>query len=104
MIRYENKREELEETRSIKKPKAEPGYEIKRAMVRDPDNKRRLVKGWKKVRKHKTSKKVGGMSKAQRRKAARKAVKTKRKNVRGQKIAKKRAKQTRKKSKQAGFS
>jgi len=108
MIRYiqqieEAFKEELYETRTISKPKPEAGYEIKRAMVRDPENPKRLVKGWVKTRKNKTSKKVGGMTRSQRKKAAKKMVKTKKKDVAGQRRAKKKAKITRKKSKQAGL-
>ena len=106
MKRYEQIKQEenieLEETRSVEKPKPEAGYEIKRAMVRDPKNPRRLVKGWVKTPKVKKSK-VRGMSKAQRKKAARKAARTRKKDIRGQRIAKKKAKLTRKKSKQAGL-
>ncbi len=108
MIRYiqaieDAFKDELDEGRSIEKPKPKAGYVIKRAMVRDPKNPKRVVKGWVQTPKHKKVGKIGGKSKSQRKKAARKAARTRKHDIAGQKRAKKKARITRKKSKQAGL-
>jgi len=110
MIRYIQKIEEafkdeveLCETKSIKKPAPEAGYEIKRAMVRVPGTKR-IVKGWIKKPKRKKTGKVKGMTRSQRKVASRKAQKTKKADIKGKRLAKKRSAATRKATKRAGLS
>ncbi len=72
-------------------------------MGRDPENPKRLVLGWKKIRVKQTGGKVHGMSKSQRKRNAKKAWKTRKKDVTGLKKSKKKAKKTRKANIKMGF-
>lgn len=81
---------ELKEVFSVEKPEKEPGFIITKTVGRDPNNPKRIVKGWKKVRVKKTT----GKDRAIRKKAAKKAARTKKAQGAGakKKIQKKRAK------------
>ena len=89
----------IEDKFSVAKPKNIPsGYKVEPSVGRDPDNpkSKKMVKGWKLVKKGKTAPRRGHISKAKARQRAKKGAKTRKKDIRGQKIAKKKALATRK--------
>jgi len=105
MIRYiqqieEAFKDEVEESRTVKKPEKDSKHKVVKAMVRDPKNPKRLIKGWKKELKHKGQ---GVKNKAKKKIAAIKAWKKRKQSAAGMRKAAKKAKITRKKSKQAGL-
>lgn len=78
---------------SVEKPRPEANYDVKRGFGRLSGSKT-LVKGWIKTKKNKTKRAKGGRSKDSYRKAARKASRTKKSDVSGQKKALKKRKKT----------
>jgi len=105
MIRYiqeieEAFKDEVEESRTVEKPKKDSKHTVVRAMVKDPKNPKKRIKGWKKQLKHKGQ---GVKNKAKKKIAAVKAWKKRRQSSAGMRKAKKSADKTRKANKRAGL-
>ena len=86
----------------VKKPDKKVGFSIEKTMGRKKGQKK-LIKGYKYKKTKATIGKVGGKSKSQRSRDARKAWKTRKSDIKGLRVSKKRAKATMKAKKKAGM-
>jgi len=87
----------------VKRPPKKVTHNIVPTMGRKKGTKR-VIKGWKyEPKKKKVSGKIGGKTAGERKRSSKKAWKTRKKDTRGMKIAKKRTKATVKAKKKAGL-